>query len=242
MLSFLRDKVSQRKIRLFVCACCRRIWHLLPDERSRRTVEIVERFAEGLANKEALEAARVAANAAADAAVQVVCAADAVYSEDRSTASAYSIAEAIQSAAYAPCMVAEDVVQAANSVLSTTCAVGCNAEAAAYATGGDDSAARTAEQFARAAEGSAQADLLRHFVGNPFQASCLDPNWLAWNGNTITELARAIHEELRFDDLPILADALEEAGCTDTAILNHCREPGPHMRGCWVLDLLLGKS
>jgi hypothetical protein len=63
-----------------------------------------------------------------------------------------------------------------------------------------------------------------------------------WNESTVTELAQAIYTDRAFDRLPILADALEEAGCTDAAILEHCRGPGPHVRGCWVVDLLLGKE
>jgi hypothetical protein len=55
-------------------------------------------------------------------------------------------------------------------------------------------------------------------------------------------MAQAIYNDRRFSDLPILADALEEAGCTDPDILTHCRGPGPHVRGCWVIDLLLGKE
>ena len=70
----------------------------------------------------------------------------------------------------------------------------------------------------------------------------LDSRWLAWNGGTIHHLAQAIYDERAFDRLPILADALEDAGCTDAAILDHCRQPGEHVRGCWVVDLLLGKT
>jgi hypothetical protein len=55
-------------------------------------------------------------------------------------------------------------------------------------------------------------------------------------------MARTIYEDRRFEFLPFLADALEEAGCTDASILNHCREPGEHVRGCWLLDLILGKE
>ncbi len=55
-------------------------------------------------------------------------------------------------------------------------------------------------------------------------------------------LARSIYDDRAFDRLPVLADALEDAGCTDAAILDHCRGPGPHVRGCWVVDLILGKS
>jgi hypothetical protein len=84
----------------------------------------------------------------------------------------------------------------------------------------------------------AQADLLRDVLGNPFHPTECNPAWLAWNDGTVPKLAQAIYDERRFGDLPILADALEEAGCTDAAILDHCRGPGPHVRGCWVVDLL----
>ena len=70
----------------------------------------------------------------------------------------------------------------------------------------------------------------------------LDPSWLAWNDGAIRKMAQAIYDARAFDRLPLLADALEDAGCTDAAILSHCREPGEHVRGCWVVDLLLGKS
>jgi hypothetical protein len=66
--------------------------------------------------------------------------------------------------------------------------------------------------------------------------------WLDWNDRAVRKIAQAINNDGAFDRLPILADALEEAGCTDGAILDHCRGPGPHVRGCWVVDLLLGKK
>ncbi len=92
--------------------------------------------------------------------------------------------------------------------------------------------------------------MLRDLVGNPFRP--LPPRnrrhaelWrtelqscLAWNDGTIPKLARAIHEERAFDRMPILADALEDAGCTNADVLEHCRQPGTHIRGCWVIDLL----
>ncbi len=72
---------------------------------------------------------------------------------------------------------------------------------------------------------------------------CLpDPSWLAWNDGAIRKIAQTIYDARAFDRLPLLADALEDAGCTDAAVLSHCREPGEHVRGCWVVDLLLGKS
>jgi hypothetical protein len=67
----------------------------------------------------------------------------------------------------------------------------------------------------------------------------VDRDWLSAHGGRVARLARAIAEERSFDTLPVLADALEEAGCQDAAILNHCRRPGPHGRNCWVLDRLL---
>jgi hypothetical protein len=70
----------------------------------------------------------------------------------------------------------------------------------------------------------------------------VQPAWLAWNGGTVVNLAQAIYEECAFDHLPILADALEEAGCADSSVLDHCRLPGLHVRGCWVVDLLLDKE
>jgi hypothetical protein len=85
-------------------------------------------------------------------------------------------------------------------------------------------------------------NFLRDLFGNPFRPVSIDPTWLAWNGSTVRKLAQSLYEEYAFDRLAILADALEDAGCTDAGILEHCRGPGPHVRGCWVLDLLLGKQ
>ncbi len=87
-----------------------------------------------------------------------------------------------------------------------------------------------------------QAALVRDVFGNPFRPAAADPAWQTWHAGTIPRLAEGIYQERAFDRLPVLADALEEAGCADPAILAHCREPGEHVRGCWVVDLLLGKG
>jgi hypothetical protein len=88
-----------------------------------------------------------------------------------------------------------------------------------------------------------EEDLLRDVFGSPFsQLPVIDPAWLSWNDGTVEKLARGIYEERAFDRMPILADALEDAGCSEESILTHCRGPGPHIRGCWVLDRLLGKE
>jgi hypothetical protein len=83
---------------------------------------------------------------------------------------------------------------------------------------------------------------LREIVGNPFRPVPLDPAWLTWNRGTVRRLAETIYETRAFESLPILADALEDAGCTDAALLDHLRGPEPHALGCFALDLVLGKS
>ncbi len=86
-----------------------------------------------------------------------------------------------------------------------------------------------------------EADLVRDVVGNPFRpAPVVVPDWLSWKDGTVEKLARGIYEERAFDRLPILADALEDAGCHDELIQTHCRGSEPHIRGCWVIDRLLG--
>jgi hypothetical protein len=81
--------------------------------------------------------------------------------------------------------------------------------------------------------------LLRCIVGNPFRPVACDPSWRT---ATAVGLAEVIYAERAFDRLPILADALEDAGCTHPGVLAHCRGDGPHARGCWVVDLVLGKA
>jgi hypothetical protein len=76
---------------------------------------------------------------------------------------------------------------------------------------------------------------------HPPHSVAVEPEWLAWNDGLIPKLAQAIAEENAFDRLPILADALEEAGCTDEEILAHCRDKGAHVRGCWVVALFLAR-
>ena len=112
-----------------------------------------------------------------------------------------------------------------------------------------------------------KAALLRDLFGNPWRPVMLPPArcyycdwlsqlyhdcpnchrknnhpWLAWNDGTVLLLARRMYDSRDFMAMPVLADALEEAGCQDEDILRHCRQPGAHVRGCWVVGLILGKS
>jgi hypothetical protein len=83
------------------------------------------------------------------------------------------------------------------------------------------------------------AFILRDIFGNPFRPVAIDPSWLT---STVISLATGIYAEKAFDRMPILADALQDAGCANEGVLNHCRQAGEHVRGCWVIDLLLGKE
>jgi hypothetical protein len=83
--------------------------------------------------------------------------------------------------------------------------------------------------------------VVRDVFGNPFRGVSLDPSWRRWHDGRVSRLAEGIYEEGAFDRLPVLADALSEAGCDNEDILAHCRSPGPHRRGCWVVDLLLAR-
>jgi hypothetical protein len=194
MMEFLSGKASERKLRLFACACCRRIWHLLKDPRSRRAAEVSEQYADGIASEAELREAGIAADAAADD----------THGEG---------AEAADAAA--------DVVNDFRSAAI---------------------AATVADYSCRDIEKAAQCALLRDLFGHPFQQVMTDPSCLAWNDGTIRKMAQSIYDARAFDRLPLLADALEDAGCAAADILSHCRTPGEHVRGCWVVDLLLGKS
>ena len=85
--------------------------------------------------------------------------------------------------------------------------------------------------------------LIRDVIGNPFRIGPLIADaWLAWNNAAVVRVAHTIYQQRAFEQLPILADALEDAGCDDADLVGHLRSPGPHTRGCWALDLVLGKD
>ena len=212
MLVFLRDggQLSERKVRLYAVACCRRIWPLLTDERSRRAVEVAEHLADGGASQE--EVADAWNNA------------EEVYEEDSYVSAAYA---------------------AASYLLSRDALATCDAAAEAMYDAADVSA-----ESAEADERAAQAALLRELFGPlPFRPVAVEDGWLIWNAGTVRRLAEAAYQERLLPQgtldpgrLAVLADALEESGCADAELLGHLRGPGPHVPGCWCVDLLLGKS
>jgi hypothetical protein len=211
MLEFLEGKPSDRKSRLFACACCRRIWSLFTDPRSRRAVEVAERFADG----EGVSVAelKVAERAAEDAHIE---------------------APHLTAAALGPFDAAIHVLHLDLSASS--------ADAASRAADAVESQAGEVGEAARREECKMQALLVRCVFGNPFRTVVIAPTITRWNDGTVLKLAQGIYDDRAFDRLPILADALEDAGCVDGDLLGHCRHQGPHARGCWVVDLLIGRN
>jgi hypothetical protein len=184
MLEFLLGKASERKLRLFACACPKLIWERLGDVH-RRVVAIGERYADNAATPEEVEEARRLA-----------------------------LPDTYQGLWLT---VVADIVRAMLPVF-------------------------THEFYLWVENHEGYCKIIRDLFGNPIRAVRLNPAWLTWQNGTIPKIGLGIYKERRFESMPILADALEEAGCTDAEILNHCRQAIEHVRGCWLLDLVLGKS
>jgi hypothetical protein len=110
---------------------------------------------------------------------------------------------------------------------------------ARQASAGSDPVAEQHYQRERERECATQSMIIREIFGNPFHPVTISPSWLT---STVVALAEGIYQEKAFDRMPILADALQDSGCDNAEILDHCCGPGPHVRGCWVVDLLLGKG
>jgi hypothetical protein len=287
LLHFLRDKGSNRKWRLFAVACCCRIDHLLTDDRSRRSVEVAARYADGAATEEELAAARSVAQQAQDEAQRADYRAEAeanfcITPERAAACCRLHAASAARSAvcrdprvtAAEPGSFEAEYWQPSNGRAAAAATDQAEAQAGGEQGGGREEA-RQAGAAAGAAELRAQCELLRdlfgEYLGPPGEEGgwlpsavgkaehplsqaeqwCLlptprnlvvRPEWLAWGDGTVAGIARSVYEEQAFDRLPILADALEDAGCADNDLLAHLRGPGPHARGCVVLDRLLGKE
>jgi hypothetical protein len=193
-----RTKGGRRKLRLLACACCRRLWHLAKYDKGRRGVEVAERYADRLAGKEELRAAREVDEPGWD---------------DLWSAAQYALKEKPQEAT-------------GRMALHS------------YLLGGAGTDA--------AEERRVQCGLVRETFGNPFRPVTVEP---AWQAPQVVALAQAAYDNRdRFAGtldparLAALADGLDEAGCADADVLNHLRGPGPHVRGCWAVDLLLGKG
>jgi hypothetical protein len=198
---------GDRKLRLFACACCRRIWDVLSED-NRSAVELAERYADGKASQKEL----------AD--------------RERNSRIYQDVNEEVLDVDEYPPEYWCD--EAAWQVLTTRALDGVYEVC--------EATRRLARDRSGEWEDVVQARLLRDVLGNPFRPIALDPAWLTWHGGLLVSMAQQMYESRDFTDMPILADALEEAGCTSEEILTHCRQSGEHVRGCWVVDLLLGKE
>jgi hypothetical protein len=269
-------RVGDRQVRLFAAACCRQLWPVLTDPRSRAGVEGAERCGEDAATAEAMQALHRAAGEAATGAPDLYDGPNDDHKAaaqpwldtgaDRGGAARWKAALAGQYAAHAAYCAAATAGYACRAWRGEvkdcggawTCGMKTAdwaAEAAAVWSGKVDAALvarwlveeskEAAEAFiaARRSAKAIQADLLRDIAGSPFRPPpVLAPAVLACNGDAARRLAEVIYEGRCFNELPVLADLLEENGCTDADLLGHLRGPGPHTLGCWALDLILARD
>jgi hypothetical protein len=248
MIQYLRasGRASERRLRLAACACVRQgAWDLLRDEGCRAALQAREGFEDGLvmeadlkkAQRETWRALVDAFDAHRSAVAAVRAAAEAVGQPNLSVAMRMRVAEDIdQWCANPERMWAYETDNWAVRVFDLVVR--------------SLTTEREPQRIIWAREADRQCELLRCVFGNPFAADpAVAPSVLRWQGGTVPRLAEAAYMER---DLPagtldparlaVLADALEDAGCQDPQILEHLRGEGPHVRGCWVTDLLLGRS
>ncbi len=236
MLAFLRDggNLPERKARLFAVAVCRRFLHLVHDHRVGEALHIAEAFADGLVGDEERSNARKAAQQAAQVR-GTIARPHAPKWERRAASLAYYAA-------------ARHAVEAAWNVPDLA------VEVLVWRAGGYNACDHRA---IKKEVGLIHADLLRDIFGPlpfrpvtlPFRPVVLHPSVRTWNDGCIVKLATAAYEQRSLPKgtldpfrLGVLADALEEAGITDQDIVMHLRSPGPHVRGCWALDLVLDRT
>jgi hypothetical protein len=212
----LADRLTARKMRLFACACCRQIWNQIGDAGSRARVELAESFADGLTSDRQRQTALAEAKAATDEAV-----ANRVGKTDNRWQWFDAVRQTLEK-------------DPARHV------IGPNAAwilAQDFAPGGVVTG-ELGEPYLERAE-AMQADLVRDVFGNPFRKAAIKKRWLT---DSVRQIAECIYREQGYDRLSTLGDALLAGGCNDEQIIAHCRSKGPHVRGCCVVDMILGKE
>lgn len=205
--------ISPRKLRLIGCGCYRLAWDLIPLLELRPVVELAERAADEAVDRSEELKAWIVANRARNLSTGTKPDIPAEYKSVNGRAGAW--------AAYS--------LNGSGSGLDAESVLRCTLEAL-----DELSVVNRLPSVNR----RRHAEIVRCVVGNPFRPLTFDP---AWRTETAVALATGIYAERAFDRLPILADSLEEAGCDNADVLAHCRGPGPHARGCWVVDGLLSK-
>jgi hypothetical protein len=238
MLHHIRRKADTRKLRLFAVACCRRIGRVIDDQSHQLILELAERIADGL--PEAIDLPGDEARVGEDRACWEARSAYRWASHQAATFTLVGgdpeICPESPSGVYYRTISKLEIVPSAASHREAARLAALNGSTAAA-----QAVARYAHRGANLirimrafhAEREAQADLLRDIMGNPFRRVTIEPSLLT---PRVLTLARTAYVERAFDQMPILGDELEEAGCQDIAILTHCREPIEHVRGCWVVD------
>jgi hypothetical protein len=210
-----RFRVSERKGRFVAAACCERVAELRPH--LRELILLARRRAAGedwLATPDTGEILRLLVDSELD-----------IQDSNPASLSALTAVRGL-------------FVRAEDALFEGVLEAAARARAGAFAASRSSGVYERHWHQALAAEQAAQADVVRDVIGNPFRREVIDPAWLTANDGAATRIA----EGGTFADLPVLADALEDAGCTSRAILDHCRGPGPHVAGCWVVDLVFGKE
>jgi hypothetical protein len=236
MLECLQGRVSNRKLQLFACACCRRLLGLFPNAAIRQAVEFGEYDADDLAGLRDLFQARQAGDAWLDAQSTVDTNSASTHAE---TSAVRTSQELIQRHPIGRAALAKHTARdaawtvryAANDRRAILEAKPADVVRVARATWQAAEAAYTAER-------QLQATYLRDIVGDPLHCPAVDP---VWQRPEVVVFAELIYERRAFERLPELADLLEEVGCADHCLLAHCREPIQHVLGCWAVDLLTGK-
>jgi hypothetical protein len=228
----LKRPLSPRKLRLFCVGCARQIFDVM-EEMCRRAVELAEKYADGEASLDEMTAARnvgMRRNRSRFDIFGVIRA-----QKNPEGMRDYNFAkwswEATEATTRPAKPVPGKVIQGVKMLLMILGKESLSAPPGAVAVSMRDLMRGLTDSPTLSA-------ILRDVAGNPFRPAVLEPAWQTANA---VALAQTIYQQRAFDRLPILADALEEAGCTQTAMLEHCRTSGPHVRGCWVLDLVLGK-
>lgn len=233
MLAHLGEGASPRKRCLLACACVRRIWPLLDHEHLRQAVKVAERFADGrVAAKVVDKARRLVRRLREEREIEAGLRGTWMARAARAAAQAVEALLPEQG----PILIAPRDVREPPDVVSATRTARTAARAAEAAR--EDETIAAIETIRRLHTLDA-VELVREIFGNPFRPAVIDPCWLDWKKGKIPRMAHVIYRKRCFRNLPLLADALEEAGCSDSAILTHCRAPVDHARGCWVVDLLL---
>jgi hypothetical protein len=235
LLSWCEDdeyKLSHRKLRLFAVACCRTIWPLLTEDLTRRAVEVAEWAADHEQNREALLDVRRDVEAAVRVA-EPLAAGPAATKEPVLTYYLAKLAELLTQENFIYTHMAQDVAD-----MTTGVAMRAPIPPQLWGTAeGDVIAEKAAGERGDIARG-----LVREIFCNPLRPVAVDPSWLHRSGETVASMAQTIYDDRAFKLMPRLADALEGAGCTEPAMLDHCRGPGPHVRGCWAVDAVLCKT